>query len=83
MSKWKSYQGLLSKLVRRYTGKSVDTVIKEDVEEVMYQVMTDQFDGISKREIIDIKKCILNLIECFKEEYLKASKRAKEDIKIL
>lgn len=82
MSKWKSYQGLLSKLVRRYTGKSVDTVIKEDVEEVMYQVMTDQFNGISKREIIDIKKSILNLIECFKEEYLKASKRAKEDIRV-
>lgn len=82
IEKWKPYQGLLSKLVKRYTGKSVDTVIKEDVEEVFYQLLTDQFDGIQKREILDITSFITPLVTFFPDEYLNARKRASY-IKVL
>lgn len=82
IEKWKPYQGLLSKLVKRYTGKSVDTVIKEDVEEVFYQILTEQFDGIQKREILDITSFITSLVTFFPEEYINARKRANY-IKVL
>ena len=83
MLKWKQYQGLLSKLVKRYTGKTVNTVIKENVEEVFYQILTEQFDGVQKEEIKDIKSCIFDLAECFPEEYVCAKRRKEKNIKIL
>ena len=83
MLKWKQYQGLLSKLVKRYTGKTVNTVIKENVEEVFYQILTEQFDGVQKEEIKDIKSCIFDLAECFPEEYVGAKRRKEKNIKIL
>ena len=33
MVKWAPYQSILSKLVKRYTGKSVDVVLKENIEQ--------------------------------------------------
>lgn len=78
MLKWKPYQNLLAKLVKRFTGKSVDVVLRENVEETLYEILTEQFDGVSKIEIADIIGCINELAECFKEECDRARKRAKE-----
>ena len=83
MLKWGQYQGLLSKLVKRYTGKTVNTVIKENVEEVLYQILTEQFDGVQKTEIEDIKSCILDLVKYFPEQYINAKIRKKRDSKTL
>lgn len=74
--KWAPYQNLLGKIVKRYTGKSVNKVISEDVERVMFEVLTGKFDGISKREIEDIKSGLPTLISCYKEEFTAAKKKA-------
>lgn len=78
MLKWKPYQNLLAKLVKRFTGKSVDVVLRENVEETLYEILTEQFYGVSKIEIADIIGCINELAECLKEECDRARKRAKE-----
>ena len=82
MRKWEPYQGVLAKIVKRITGKSVDKVLREDVEEVLYQILTEQFDGISKREIADILSGLQDLILAFPNEYENAKIRAKKYIKI-
>lgn len=82
MRKWEPYQGVLAKIVKRITGKSVDKILREDVEEVLYQILTEQFDGISKREIADIVSGLQDLILAFPNEYENAKIRAKKYIKI-
>ena len=76
MQKWEPYQNLLSKIVTRYTGKGVITVFKEDVERVMYEILTQKFNGVSELEIADITSCFNDLIECFPEEYESAKRKA-------
>lgn len=70
------YQNLLSKIVTRYTGKGVMTVFKEDVERVMYEILTQKFNGVSKIEIADITNGFGDLVECFPEEYERAKRKA-------
>lgn len=74
---WLPYQTVLSKIVKRLTGKSVDKVIREDVEEVLYQILTKQFDGVSKIEVADIISGIEDLVMAYPEEYEKAKERAR------
>ena len=51
-------------------------------EEVLYQILTEQFDGISKREIADRLSGLQDLILAFPNEYENAKIRAKKYIKI-
>ena len=67
----------------RRVWEAAVTVIKENVEEVFYQILTEQFDGVQKEEIKDIKSCIFDLAECFPEEYVGAKRRKEKNIKIL
>ena len=52
------------------------TVFKEDVERVMYEILTQKFNGVSELEIADITSCFNDLIECFPEEYERAKRKA-------
>lgn len=76
------YQNLLSKLVKRYTGKSVEVVIREDVEEVFFDILTQNFEGVSEAEIHDITSGISKLIKIYPDCYENA-KRRKENIQSL
>ena len=82
MEKWLPYQSLLGKIVKRYTGKSVNEVFREDVERVFYEVMTEQFDGVSKLEIYDIGQTLPQLAECFPEELNNAREKYKKSPKV-
>ncbi len=78
MEKWTSYQNILSKLVKRYTGKSVDIVLKENIEQVLFDVLTKNFDGVSPLEIEDITACVNELIEVYPDCYQNALERVKQ-----
>lgn len=69
---WAPYQGLLSKIVKRITGNSVNTIIKENVKEMFVRVLNQDFDDVNKDEIKDIRDGIPVLIRCFPEEYKEA-----------
>lgn len=82
VKKWMSHQNLLGKIVKRYTGKSVNEVFREDVERVFYEVMTEQFDGVSKLEIYDIVQTLPQLAECFPNEFNNAKEKYKKTAKV-
>lgn len=80
LKKWEPYQNLLSKLVKRICGMSVDERFKRDVEEVFLTILNNDYDGIDEREIIDMLSCVNTLIECYPEEFKKARARSNEHV---
>ena len=82
MEKWLPYQSLLGRIVKRYTGKSANEVFREDVERVFYEVMTEQFEGVSELEIYDIGQTLPQLAECFPEELNNAREKYKRSPKV-
>ncbi len=70
-------------MVKRYTGKTVDMVLKSDVEEVFYEVLSKNFDGVDDREIADILKGLPDLVKYYPEEYIKAKNRKNNEIKLI
>ena len=78
MVKWAPYQSILSKLVKRYTGKSVDVVLKENIEQVCIDVLTKNFDGVSSLEIEDITSCIGEIVEVYPDCYKNALEKARQ-----
>lgn len=78
MVKWAPYQSILSKLVKRYTGKSVDVVLKENIEQVCFDVLTKNFDGVSSLEIEDITSCIGEIVEVYPDCYKNALEKARQ-----
>ena len=65
---WEPYQGVLRKIVKNYTGMSVETKIREDVENLFTDVVNRNFDGVLPEEVEDIGYLIPYLVETFPEE---------------
>lgn len=67
MKEWESYQKQLSKIVKIFTGKTVDDKLKEDVENLFYDIKNNNIEGVSKIELEDIKRLIPLLVRCYPE----------------
>lgn len=65
---WSPYQKQLEKIVKRYTGLSIDNKIKEDVVTLLTDIKEENFKNVSELEIIDVKRMLPMLIECYKEQ---------------
>lgn len=72
LKKWAPYQSLLSKLVKRYTGKSVEENLKEDIKMVFYQFITRDFAGVAEVELFDMLSCLPELASIYEDCYLEA-----------
>ena len=72
---WKPYQKQLSKIVRYYTGKSVMEKISEDVEELFYRNLIQDYEGVSVLEYVDLKGFIQLLKRAYPCEYERAFDR--------
>ena len=72
---WKPHQKTLKRLVITFSGKSVNAKIKEDVENLFYEVLTKDLSLISPKELEDIKGFIPLLIKAFPDELNNASIR--------
>lgn len=72
---WDSYQNTLRKAVKRITGNTVEKQFELDVEEVFYQTLMEQFDGINKLEIQDMLSGLPMLAEMFPDAYRRARER--------
>jgi len=84
LEKWKPYQNVLQRIVKRRTGMSVDSKIKEDVENLFYNVMKKKIDGVAKAELYDVvNNMIPLLLEAYPEEYNKAKTRTERDNSVL
>ena len=75
---WHSYQRILEKIVKKYTGKSVYDKLKEDIENTLYDFLMGKVDGISIVEIKDMKDITPLLLEAYPD----IAKRISHKIKI-
>lgn len=65
---WAPYQNLLTKIVKRYTGKSVDKVVREDAIRLIKDIACNNINGVSPLELADIKGMLPMLAQCYPEE---------------
>lgn len=65
---WSPYQKQLEKIVKRYTGLSIDNKIREDVVTLLTDIKEENFKNVSELEIIDVERMLPMLIECYKEQ---------------
>lgn len=75
MKKWEPYQNLLSKLVKRFSGYSVEQKLRIDIENTFVDIINENFDGVDLLEITDMFSCINDIIECFPDEFENAKNR--------
>lgn len=73
MQDWHRYQKVLEKLVKRFTGLSVEAKLKEDIEGLFCDIYNENFEHVHARELIDVEQMLPYLIQACPEEYKKAS----------
>ncbi len=79
MKEWESYQKVLSRIVKRYCGVSVDVKIHEDIENLFYDYLMGETEKAAIEEKMDVENLILLLLEVCPEEFKKASMRCRRD----
>lgn len=79
LKKWQPYQKVLERIVKRFTGMSVHAKLKEDVENLFYDILMKNFDGVSEAELYDVQGMLPLLKEIYIEEMVKAGVRAYKD----
>lgn len=75
LKKWLSHQKVLERAVKRFTGMSADNKLKEDVENLFYDILCENFDNIMDVEIYDVLKMLPLLEETFQEQVKNANDR--------
>lgn len=81
--KWTPYQKVLGRIVKRRTGLSVIAKLKEDVENLFYDFLTNNIEGVMDIELSDVKGMLPMLLEVYPEEFQKAKKRSESNIALL
>ena len=79
VNSWKPYQKILKRLVLNLSGKNLEKKISEDVENLFYDFLMENFNGISYLELEDIKHFIPLLIKTFPDELGNATKKYKNN----
>ena len=75
--RWQNHQQVLARAVKRITGKSVNEVLKKDVENLFFDVFMQHYDGVSEREVKEILELIPDLQQAYPLEYKIAKSRYK------
>ncbi len=73
--KWRNYQGALRKVVKNYTGMTVENKIREDVENLFIEVSSHRLDNINLAEKVDLNNLLSSLREAYPEEYSRGVSR--------
>ena len=81
VKEWSSYQKQLRKLVKRFTGKSVEEKLREDAYQLFLDVAKGDFKDISPIEVEDVKGMIPLLARCYPDE-IKRAVNVSDGIKI-
>lgn len=80
---WEKYQNTLSKMVKRLTGKTVNKKLEEDVENLFYDVMAQNFEYVTETERKEIYPLLRALLEIYPERCKKGIERAEKQTLIL
>lgn len=68
---WGSYQKVLTRLVKRMTGYSVEQKLSMDVEKLFTDIKDRNFKNVSKAELVEMLEFIPFLAEVYDEELKK------------
>lgn len=79
MMSWENYQKILTRLVKKINHLTVDEQLKLDVENVIYDLLMDNIEGVSKQELSEIKEGMTLLTQAFPEQFKKALSRYQKD----
>ena len=72
IKEWNKYQKILQRIVKRITGKSVDAVLREDVENLFFDVLAGNFEGVSSIELQEMVTFVPLLTKVYPVEYKRA-----------
>lgn len=76
--KWDPHQKKLARIVKRRTGKSVYAVLEEDAENLFYNTLNSNFDGVMEEELIEIEDMLQPLSEVYPEALERARARSQK-----
>lgn len=65
---WEPYQKQLGKIVKKYTGMSVSKRVSHDVENLFFDVLSENYQGVSRDEIEELKGFIPELAMAYPNE---------------
>ncbi len=82
MDDWMSYQKVLSKIVKRMTGMTVEEKLSEDVEQLFMDLLTNNVDGVSLMEIQDVRSMIGYLSEIYQKELNSATQKITHKVMV-
>ena len=80
--KYMPYQKTLQRLVKRFTGMSYDAKLKEDIENLIYNILSKNFDGVHETEVKEILDFFPYLAQAYPEQYVNAKKRYNDSRKV-
>jgi len=83
LNKWIPYQKVLHRIVKRRIGMSVYAKLNEDIENVIFDLLAGNTEGVSPLEIIDLKGMIPMLTETHPEQIRNAYLRYEKSKPIL
>ncbi len=72
---WEPYQKRLRKIVRNYTGMSFSERVSQDVENLFFDVFSQNYQGVSYEEIEELKDFVPLLVKTYPREMAKACSR--------
>ena len=72
---WMPYQNQLRKIVKQYTGMSVEKRIRQDAQDLFYDVMSENYQDVSLAEKKELRNFVPLLVNAFPDEYVKAKTR--------
>lgn len=75
---WKNHQKTLKRLVLAFSGMNLEKRISYEVEKFFCEVLNEDFEGVSKLELKDIKGFSILLAKTFPEELENARKRCEK-----
>lgn len=70
LEKYIPYQKTLQRLVKKFTGMSVDEKLKEDVKKLFKDISENNIDDVSPIELEEIKKLLPLLLEIYPDEFI-------------
>ena len=79
---WSSYQKVLSKIVKRMTGMTVEERLSKDVEQMYIDILQENFKDVSPIELQDIQSMLIPLNEVYQQELFSARQKVKNKVMI-
>lgn len=71
---WKQYQTVLRRLVKSFTGDTVENRLKKDAYQLFIDLFLEHYERVSRLEILDVLNMLPHLASVYSEEFIRAKK---------